>query len=440
MSAAFNFFQHWYPIFPMADLVADRPTSAQLLGMPIVIWKPSASSHYCAFIDRCPHRLAPLSEGRIDSQTGHLECCYHGWQFDADGACTAIPQAENSQLLEKNKESMQATALPTCEANDLFWVWPDLNTAEVAKETPLPLSPQIDSSEGFVWSSYVRDLPYDWQTLVENVADPSHVPFAHHGVQGSRDRASPLAIEITESSPERIIAEVKRSFPSTITFDPPCRLEYALTLGSEEKRIGLITYCIPVAPGKSRIVAQFARNFALRAHYLIPRWWEHIRTRNQVLDGDMILLHSQEAALAQKGHWKTAYTMPTRADRLVIEFRKWFEKYYQSQLPWQAIGSEISSPSAIETRRDVLLDRYHQHTQHCQSCQGALKRIHQLQIGTLVSTAIVVLIIALLPATYRLQVGLPLSAIALLSAASWTWLRYRLEPQFHFVDYVHAER
>ena len=142
----------------MADLVADRPTSAQLLGMPIVIWKPSASSHYRAFIDRCPHRLAPLSEGRIDSQTGHLECCYHGWQFDADGACTAIPQAENSQLLEKNKESMQETALPTCEANDLFWVWPDPNTAEVAKETPLPLSPQIDSSEGFVWSSYVRDV------------------------------------------------------------------------------------------------------------------------------------------------------------------------------------------------------------------------------------------------------------------------------------------
>jgi hypothetical protein len=259
-------------------------------------------------------------------------------------------------------------------------------------------------------------------------------------VQGSRDRASPLPLEITESSPERIIAEVKRSFPTTITFEPPCRLEYALTLGSEDKRIGLVTYCIPVAPGKSRIVAQFARNFALRAHDLIPRWWEHIRTRNQVLDGDMILLHSQEAALIEKGNWKTAYTMPTRSDRLVIEFRKWFEKYCPSQLPWQGIGTKGSQPSRVETRRDVLLDRYHQHTQHCQSCQGALKRIHQLQIALLVAAAIVVLIIALLPDAYRLQVGLPLSAIALLTAASWVWLRYRLEPQFHFVDYVHAKR
>ncbi|HAC64994.1 MAG TPA: pheophorbide a oxygenase, partial [Cyanothece sp. UBA12306] len=65
-------------------------------------------------------------------------------------------------------------------------VWPDANSEELAQQTPLPLSPQIDTNKGFVWSSYVRDLPYDWQTLVENVADPSHVPFTHHGVQGNR--------------------------------------------------------------------------------------------------------------------------------------------------------------------------------------------------------------------------------------------------------------
>jgi len=439
MSATFNFFQHWYPILPVADLPSDRPISTKLLGLPLVIWKPSHRTNYSALIDRCPHRLAPLSEGRIDDKTGHLECCYHGWQFDASGSCTAIPQAEDFKQLGENNQRIHATGLPTCQANDLFWVWPDPDSADLAAETPLPLSPQIDASQGFVWSSYLRDLPYDWQTLVENVVDPSHVPFAHHGVQGSRDRATPLPMEITESSSERIIADVKRNFPTTITFEPPCRLEYALTLGNTDKRIGLITYCIPIAPGKSRIVAQFARNFALRAHYLTPRWWEHIRTRNQVLDGDMILLHCQEAALAAEGGWKTAYSMPTNADRLVIAFRKWFEQYCHSQLPWQGVN-EGPDPSTVETRRDKLLDRYHQHTQNCHSCQGALRRIHQLQIGTLVSVAILILVIALLPDAYRLQVGLPLSAIAILSAASWGWLRYRLEPQFYFVDYVHAER
>ena len=27
------------------------------------------------------------------------------------------------------------------------------------------------------------DLPYGWDTLLENIADPSHIPFAHHGLQ-----------------------------------------------------------------------------------------------------------------------------------------------------------------------------------------------------------------------------------------------------------------
>ena len=27
----------------------------------------------------------------------------------------------------------------------------------------------------------MRDLPYDYTTLVENIIDPSHVPVSHHG-------------------------------------------------------------------------------------------------------------------------------------------------------------------------------------------------------------------------------------------------------------------
>ena len=40
----------------------------------------------------CPHRLAPLSEGRID-QWGRLQCVYHGWCFNGSGDCKFIPQA-----------------------------------------------------------------------------------------------------------------------------------------------------------------------------------------------------------------------------------------------------------------------------------------------------------------------------------------------------------
>ena len=32
---------------------------------------------------------------------------------------------------------------------------------------------------------FMRDLPYSIDILAENVLDPSHVPFSHHGMMGN---------------------------------------------------------------------------------------------------------------------------------------------------------------------------------------------------------------------------------------------------------------
>jgi phenylpropionate dioxygenase-like ring-hydroxylating dioxygenase large terminal subunit len=90
MPPEFNFFQHWYPLSPVEDLDPKRPTPVTVLGLRLVIWKPSSSETYRAFLDQCPHRLAPLSEGRVDEKTGNLMCSYHGWQFDEQGTCTLL--------------------------------------------------------------------------------------------------------------------------------------------------------------------------------------------------------------------------------------------------------------------------------------------------------------------------------------------------------------
>ncbi|AFY49176.1 Rieske (2Fe-2S) domain-containing protein [Nostoc sp. PCC 7524] len=443
MQAEFNFFQNWYPVSPIEDLDPQKPTPVTVLGLRLVIWKPKSSETYRVFLDQCPHRLAPLSEGRIDEQTGNLMCSYHGWQFDAQGTCTQIPQAENPELVTKNQNNFCVTTLPVRQANDLLWVWLDAQSPELAAAQALPLSPQVDANKGFVWSSFVRDLEYDWQTLVENVADPSHVPFAHHGVQGNREKARPIPISIVQSTANLIEAVTTGGFQTKITFEPPCRLEYAISFGDAGKQVGLITYCIPVAPGKSRIVAQFTRNFAKTLHRFIPRWWDHITNRNAVLDGDMILLQQQEYFLQQKQlteSWKTAYQLPTSADRLVIEFRKWFDVYCRGQLPWSEVGISHAEYSTINSDRSVILDRYKQHTQHCSSCRNALKNIQRSQIILLAYSAITIAGAAILPDTLRLQLGLPLIITALLSLATYAWLKFWLTPKFYFVDYIHAER
>jgi len=435
----FNFFQHWYPISPIEDLDPNCPTAFVLLGRRVVVWKPRLLDQYSVFFDQCPHRLAPLSEGRVDEKTGHLMCSYHGWQFDAQGICTDIPQADNSDLITKDRQYYCVKALPTQEANGLLWVWPDAGSAAIAPSHPLPLSPQVDAGRGFVWSSIVRDLEYDWQTFIENVVDPAHVPFAHHGVQGNRDRAKPVPIKIVESTQTRIEAKIERGLETKITFTPPCLLEYAINFG-QERQLGLVTYCIPIAPGKCRIVAQFPRNFAKQLNYWVPRWWNHINERNSVLDGDMILLHIQERNLHQRlrtDSWKALYKLPTSADRMVIEFRRWLDQYCQGQLPWGELDTSTESPLP---NRPHLLDRYHQHTLICGSCRQALKNIHLLQIVLLVYFAVALSVAVVMPDALRLGVSLPLVLTALLGLGIYGGLKFWLEPKFYFVDYIHAKR
>ena len=49
-------------------------------------------------------------------------------------------------------------------------------------------------------STYTRDLPYGWDTLLENIVDTAHIPFAHHGLQGVRSDGSPIAMRSIASN------------------------------------------------------------------------------------------------------------------------------------------------------------------------------------------------------------------------------------------------
>lgn len=88
----FDWYDHWYPVWPVCDLDKRRPHAKKVIGIDVVVWWDRNDNAWKVFEDSCPHRLAPLSEGRID-QWGRLQCVYHGWCFGGAGDCKFIPQA-----------------------------------------------------------------------------------------------------------------------------------------------------------------------------------------------------------------------------------------------------------------------------------------------------------------------------------------------------------
>ncbi len=107
---------YWYPVIQAKDLPADKPLGFKVLNEELVAWRSRDGSPNVV-ADRCPHRAAKLSCGRV--LDGDLQCAWHGVRFDGKGRCTLIPwEAEDTPLLEKvNVEA----AYPARELAG--WIW-----------------------------------------------------------------------------------------------------------------------------------------------------------------------------------------------------------------------------------------------------------------------------------------------------------------------------
>ena len=89
----------WYPVTFAASVTNGSLVPATIWERPLVLWRDHEDQIRC-LKDECPHRLAPLSDGRIATDASgatRLECSYHGWQFSGCGACTHLPQLESSK-------------------------------------------------------------------------------------------------------------------------------------------------------------------------------------------------------------------------------------------------------------------------------------------------------------------------------------------------------
>ncbi|KAJ8622794.1 hypothetical protein MRB53_031323 [Persea americana] len=447
---------HWYPVSLVEDLDPNIPTPSQLLGRDIVLWKDPNSSQWVAFDDRCPHRLAPLSEGRID-EAGFLQCSYHGWSFDGSGSCAQIPQAATDGPEARAVRSPRACVakLPTMVSQGLLFVWPDENGWERAAASKPPMLPDDFDDPAFSTVTIQRDLFYGYDTLMENVSDPSHIDFAHHKVTGRRDRAKPLPFKL-ESSGVRGFAGSNSGNPRiSAEFIAPCyyinkvEIDTKLPILGEQKwKIWICSFNIPMAPGKTRSIVCSARNFFQFTMpgpawwQIVPRWHEHW-TSNKVYDGDMIVLQGQEKVFLSKSMESSAdvnqqYTKitftPTQADRFVLAFRSWLRRHGNGQPDWFGSNTQQPLPSSVLSKRQML-DRYEQHTLKCSSCKGAYSAFQTAQ-RVLIGATIVLCATAGIPS--EMQLRILIGGAAILSSCL-AYASYELQKNFVFVDYVHAE-
>ena len=96
-----------------------------LLGRDYVVWRTPDGS-VAAAPDRCPHREAPLSLGRVDG--GCLVCPYHGWTFGDGARCVVVPSAAPGVPVPP---TAHLPAIAAAERYGLVWLCPGTPAAAI---------------------------------------------------------------------------------------------------------------------------------------------------------------------------------------------------------------------------------------------------------------------------------------------------------------------
>lgn len=165
----------WY-CAAIAGEVRDAPLGRTICGQPIVFFRTSTGT-IAALEDRCSHRQAPLSLGRLAGDT--LQCGYHGFAFAANGACTHIPR----QNAIPGGAAIKAYTV--VERWGLVWLWFGAAAADTDRILALPWT--TEAGRRCVYLRY--EVAANVQLMADNLMDVSHTDFLHATTIGSKTAA-----------------------------------------------------------------------------------------------------------------------------------------------------------------------------------------------------------------------------------------------------------
>jgi phenylpropionate dioxygenase-like ring-hydroxylating dioxygenase large terminal subunit len=144
-----------------------------LLDEPVVLFRTD-DGKAVALEDRCCHRHAPLSMGKLAGNI--VTCPYHGLQFDATGKCVKVPSQDMVPA------SARVRSYPVVERNHWLWIW----MGDAAKADPALIEDFhfLDDPAWRFGGNYLH-VESNYLLLVENLLDLTHLAFLHPNTLGT---------------------------------------------------------------------------------------------------------------------------------------------------------------------------------------------------------------------------------------------------------------
>ncbi|MBT9314070.1 aromatic ring-hydroxylating dioxygenase subunit alpha [Leptothoe spongobia] len=220
----------WYAC-EFSHAVTDQPKQIELWNQKIVLYR-DVSGSVVALKDVCPHRGAALSLGKVEGNC--IQCPYHGWKFQPDGACTTIP---SNPLHVPIPRKAKIPVYSVQEKYGFIWLfWGDLS---IENQPPLPTMP--DFSDPAFRTIYVeRKANAHYSRVIENLIDPVHAAFLHANSFGGG-----IAKALPSITKAKVVMD---DFGASLSVDVPQPVSrfWKLVYGEKKRTTNIsLRFCLP---------------------------------------------------------------------------------------------------------------------------------------------------------------------------------------------------
>ena len=163
----------WYVAASDHEIHRQELFRRVICNEPVVMYRCEDGSP-AALEDRCCHRHMPLSDGKLKGN--NVECLYHGLTYDPTGACILIPSQKTIPPEARVK------SYPVVERYHWIWIW--MGDPALADPDQITDFHWLDDPAWRAKGDRL-DLPGNYQLLVDNLLDLTHLQFVHETTLGT---------------------------------------------------------------------------------------------------------------------------------------------------------------------------------------------------------------------------------------------------------------
>jgi len=188
----------WYVAAWSEEIAPGATLARTYLEQPVVLFRQEDGTAG-ALLDRCPHRFAPLSAGKVVGD--RIQCPYHGLEFTADGVCARNPYGPGVR-------SIRVRSIPLVERHRALWIW--MGDPDSADAGRIPDLSYLAEAPSTAFSCGYLLTRANFEIVSDNILDLTHTEYLHPTTLAGNQvvqrvkpttRETPEGVEVTWFAP-----------------------------------------------------------------------------------------------------------------------------------------------------------------------------------------------------------------------------------------------